>query len=319
MAALSVIICSHNPRPDYLRRTLNALQGQTLPVDQWEMLFIDNASERPLAEIWDISWHPRGRHVREDELGLTPARLRGIVESRGDILVFVDDDNVLGPDFLKQVTFIRSHYPRLGVYGAGSIEPEFEIQPSPEFDTRLSLLALRTVPSALWTNNIRDSNCIPWGAGLCVSRKVANHYREVVAQLNMATILDRRGKQLFSGGDDLFSWASVAAGQGFGLFPELRIKHLIPAGRLQRQYFVRLVHDSAFSNSVLHYLLTGSNAQRVNLLRFFHLLLHGIRNGWFSMRCQWAWSQGQDQAARFISSNKLQAVEPTLRPLITNF
>ena len=36
-----------------------------------------------------------------ERLGLTPARLRGIRESRGELLVFVDDDNVLERDYLE--------------------------------------------------------------------------------------------------------------------------------------------------------------------------------------------------------------------------
>jgi len=61
---------------------------------KWDLFVVDNASETRLAGDWDLSWHPhnpRSRHVREDELGLTPAHLRGIRESRGDLLVFVDE------------------------------------------------------------------------------------------------------------------------------------------------------------------------------------------------------------------------------------
>jgi glycosyltransferase involved in cell wall biosynthesis len=75
---LSVIICTHNPREDYLRRTLDALETQSLPRDQWELFLIDNASKLKLSESWDISWHPHGYHIRENELGLTAARLRGL-------------------------------------------------------------------------------------------------------------------------------------------------------------------------------------------------------------------------------------------------
>ena len=95
MPDTSVILCSHNPRPDYLRRVLDALDAQTLSKENWELLLIDNASKARLADSWGLSWHPRARHIREDELGLMSARLRGIRESCGDLLVFVDDDNVL--------------------------------------------------------------------------------------------------------------------------------------------------------------------------------------------------------------------------------
>ena len=72
---ISVVICSHNPREDYLRRVLAALKAQTLPKEQWELLLIDNASKEPLAGRW-VFWHPYARIIRENQLGLTPARLR---------------------------------------------------------------------------------------------------------------------------------------------------------------------------------------------------------------------------------------------------
>ena len=101
MAEMSVIICAHNPRPQTLRRVLDSLGAQTYSKDRWELLLVDNASDEPLATAWPLSWHPNARHVREDELGLTPARLRGIRESRGDVLVYIDDDNVPAPDYLE--------------------------------------------------------------------------------------------------------------------------------------------------------------------------------------------------------------------------
>lgn len=114
---ITVAICSHNPRPNYLARVLEALKAQTLPREAWELLLIDNASENRLAEAWDLSWHPSARHVREDVLGLTPARLRAISEAAGDVLVLVDDDNVLFPDYLEQCLTIAGEWPILVAWG----------------------------------------------------------------------------------------------------------------------------------------------------------------------------------------------------------
>jgi glycosyltransferase involved in cell wall biosynthesis len=305
-ASLSVILCTHNPRPDYLCRVLASLRGQTLPAEQWEFLVVDNASEQPLAEMWDISWHSRGKHIREDEVGLTLARLRGIRESNGKLLVFVDDDNLLAPDFLEQATAISAQFPVLGVFGAGILEPEFEVQPPLELRSHLNHLALRNAPSPLWTNNARDAQCRPVGAGLCVTRGVANLYRQFVASLGIAAVLDRRGRRLFSGGDDVFSLVAAEVGLHFGVFPKLRITHLISAGRLNQHYLLRLIHDHALSHSVLAYKLDGIQPGRIDFVRYVHLLLHAIKNGWFSMRCQWAWSRGVDGAAQFISANRLK-------------
>ena len=45
---VSVVIPTHNPRMDYLRRVLEALRQQTLPCEQWELLFVDNNSQPEL-------------------------------------------------------------------------------------------------------------------------------------------------------------------------------------------------------------------------------------------------------------------------------
>ena len=127
---VSVILCTHNPRDDYLDRVLIGLRSQTLSFQHWELLLIDNASNEPLADRFNIGWHPNGRHVREDELGLTPARLRGIAESAAELLVFVDDDNVLDPDYLEQGLRLAREYSFLGTWG-GQCVPAFEVEPGP--------------------------------------------------------------------------------------------------------------------------------------------------------------------------------------------
>jgi hypothetical protein len=199
------------------------------------------------------------------------------------------------------------------VFGAGRLEPEFEAPPAPELVPFLSLLALRSVSSILWSNNPADTALIPWGAGLSVTRKTADSYLQLVEQLNVKTVLDRRGQRLYSGGDDLFSWASTFIGKGFGLFPDLRLIHLISADRLNQGYFVQLMHDHRFSHEVVKYLLTGvqsQNRQRpINLLWHLRVFLHGMKNGRFSMRCRRASFRGVDRAAHFISENGLAPLQ----------
>jgi glycosyltransferase involved in cell wall biosynthesis len=79
----SVILCSHNPRPHYLTRVLSALKDQTLAKDRWELLLIDNASDKPLAPNYDLSWHRAAAHIKEPELGLAFARSAAERKVRG--------------------------------------------------------------------------------------------------------------------------------------------------------------------------------------------------------------------------------------------
>ena len=305
---VSVIICSHNPRPDYLARVLESLKAQTLARAEWELLLVDNASSRRLADSWDLSWHPCHAHVREDELGLTPARLRGIREASGSLLLFLDDDNLPAPDYLERAVMIERMYPYLGVVGAGVLEPEFEIAPLPELVPLLGRLALRTSSGHLWTSNPKVEQCVPWGAGLCVTRPIAAAYVQIIERLKISHVLDRHGERLFCGGDDLFSWVSARNGSGFGVFPELRITHLIGAHRLTRSYFLRLVHDHAYSHGILDYLYFGDEQERWGVEAVVRTVLLGIRRGWFSMRCRWAAACGARSATRFLAVQGMRPI-----------
>ena len=62
--AISVVICTHNPNPQSLARVLGALREQTLPLAQWSLVVVDNASTHPIAaaEAATLDWHPAGRH-----------------------------------------------------------------------------------------------------------------------------------------------------------------------------------------------------------------------------------------------------------------
>jgi len=311
VAFVSVIICTHNPRPDALRRVLDSLAAQTLSRERWELLLVDNASDDPLELRWQLAWHPNARHIREDQLGLTPARLRGIRESRGDVLIYVDDDNVLAADYLETAQSLFSKHPQLGVIGAGILEPEFARQPPPELVPYLRILSLRRISSALWSNNPDDQAAVPWGAGLCVKRDVADAYVQLLGRLNRLNVyqlLDRRGRHLFGNGDVAFSWASVTSALGFGVFPQLRVTHLISADRVTQEYFLRLAQDSGFSGGVLDYLRTGlpPGDGLGNAERYLRLLLRGIRKGPFAMRFNLAVARGEDQARAFIAGQRLE-------------
>jgi glycosyltransferase involved in cell wall biosynthesis len=314
MPEISVIICTHNPRPNFLQRVLDTLQTQTLPTEQWEFLLIDNASKEPLSKSWDLSWHPHARHIREDELGLTPARLRGIQESTGGLLVFADDDNLFSPDYLRLAFNIHAKYPHLGVFGAGVLEPEFEVIPPKEILPNVGMLALRKVNGSRWSNNPHDASCVPWGAGLCATRKIANHFSRLIKQLDLGSILGRSGNRLTGGEDDLFTWASVQMGQGFGIFNELQITHLISAGRLSQSYFLRLVEGHHFSHGVMDYLLAGTQPWRPNVVQKLRMFLGGMRKGMFALRWQRALLRGIRRADQFIIGQRLKPVTMPITP-----
>jgi glycosyltransferase involved in cell wall biosynthesis len=255
---LSVIICTHNPRKAYLERVLEALRKQSLSVSGWELIVVDNACTNGTIESIDLSWHPRGRVVKEPELGLTPARLRGIAESSGEVLVYVDDDNVLDPEYLECAVAIASEWPMLGTWGAARITPEFERAPAVDLEKQTAMLALFERDSDIWSNNADDSSSYPSGAGLCVRRIVAEAYRVDCGQKSLNRYLDRRGNHLLSGGDTLIVQTATKVGMGWGAFLRLTLLHLIPRARVELAYLLELREKMTASQSIVRYLRSGA-------------------------------------------------------------
>lgn len=249
MIDVSVVICTHNPRRDYLDRVLEALRSQTLPLDRWELLLVDNASEQKLSDRWDLSWHSNARQVLEDKLGLAFARVRGITESTSLLLVFVDDDNLLSANYLERALEISETWPQLGVFGGQTI-PEFEVPPPARYGDYLGMLALRSFTSAHWTNIPQCDQAIPWGAGMCVRREVAMKYQEYFRDSRLK-ITGRRGHSLLSGEDDEYSYIACEMGFGIGVFPELVLTHLISEQRLSDNYLLKLARGMETSHRLL--------------------------------------------------------------------
>lgn len=256
MVAVSVIICSHNPRPDYLIRVLEALRGQNLSQDQWELVLVDNSSRRELSAIWDLSWHKNARHVREEELGLTRARLKGIQVAIGDLLVFVDDDNVLASNYLSEALQIAHEWPLLGTWG-GTITGEFEVPPEPWMQPLLWCLCIREFQKPAWSNNPEDGPSQPGGAGLCARASVARHYAGKVLKDPVRRKFGRIGEALSSCEDSDLVYTSCDLQMGFGNFPQLTLTHLIPKNRLQPTYLLSLMQGIIESGTVLRYLTLG--------------------------------------------------------------
>ena len=275
---VSIIICTHNPRSDYLNRVLEALKYQTLSKDIWELLLVDNASEKILSSEIDLSWHSQARHIREEQLGLTPTRLRGIREAKAETLVFVDDDNILEANYLQEALHILQSMPSLGAIG-GQIIPEYELSPPEWLFPYENKLAIRRIDRSVWSNNRDDWQAIPWGAGLVIRKNVCTVYSKALEIDPRRAMLDRKGDLLISGGDTDMALTCLELDLGFGVFESLGITHLISKRRLTEDYMLRLIRGLHTSSFLLPYLrgeTIPQKADRKSLLykearRIYHL------------------------------------------------
>lgn len=256
---ISVITCAHNPRANYLEQVIDALKHQTLARDGWEYLLIDNASREPLASAVNLSWHSHARLIREEKLGLTHARLRGIRESTGEILVFVDDDNVLDADYLEQVIKIADTWPILGAF-SGQVRASFEETPPEWTRPYWRRLAINEFDRDSWSNVPCMEQTTPNGAGLCVRRRVAEEYLAYHSSGKRRIVLDRIGASLLSAGDLDLAATACDLGLGNGLFTSLRVTHLIPQERTSEEYLLGLLEAQAVSSRLLQSFRTNGQA-----------------------------------------------------------
>jgi len=92
---ISVIIPTLN-RDKCLNAALTSLVTQAFPVDQFEVLVVDNGSTdttRSVTEQFIAQFpHHHIQYLYEPEPGLLSGRHRGALAATGDVLVFIDDD-----------------------------------------------------------------------------------------------------------------------------------------------------------------------------------------------------------------------------------
>src|SRR5688572_22708046 len=111
----SIITCTYNPNPAIFARILNSLVTLVQGRNDTELIIVDNQSDPPLSrnpglkEI--LSAYKQINLIEEHRPGQTYARISGSKASRGEVLVFVDDDNLLASDYLEQLEFVLGEHP----------------------------------------------------------------------------------------------------------------------------------------------------------------------------------------------------------------
>jgi glycosyltransferase involved in cell wall biosynthesis/predicted O-methyltransferase YrrM len=136
---LSAVICTYD-RADMLRLTLESLCGQTLDQKAFEVVVVDDGSKdhtREVAHLFEARLPLRYSHQRN--AGLASARNHGLFLSRGEVLLFLDDDDIADPGLLEAhcATHRRFPDPRYGVLGYTALEPTVARDPLMHFVTEV--------------------------------------------------------------------------------------------------------------------------------------------------------------------------------------
>lgn len=131
---ISVVVCTYN-RDKFIGRSLECLANQTLDKEYYEIIVIDNNSTDQTASIVMTFINDHAglniRYVFEEKKGLSFARNRGISESNGIIITFIDDDAEAVQGFLETVYKFLKDRPDISGVG-GKVKPVYPggIEPS---------------------------------------------------------------------------------------------------------------------------------------------------------------------------------------------
>lgn len=240
---LSVVIPTYNGAkrlPQVLERLRSQSETTTFT---WEILIVDNNSADGTASlIQDVQkdWNSpfNLRYCFEAEQGLAFARTRGITEAKGELVAFLDDDNLPDLHWVAEAYKFAQIHPQLGAFG-GQIHGEFEVTPPVNFKRIESFLAIRergTEPHLYQPENLS----LPPGAALVVRRQA---WLENVPK--RLTLVGRIQDSMLAGEDYEALLYLHRAGWEIWYNPAMHTYHQIPQYRLEKPYLISLIRGSS--------------------------------------------------------------------------
>ena len=105
---ISVVIPLYN-KERYIKRTLDAVLRQTF--NDFEVVIIDDGSTDSGPDIVRDFKEKRIKLIRQENGGVSAARNRGIIESQGSIVAFLDSDDEWEENYLEYVNKMSIIFP----------------------------------------------------------------------------------------------------------------------------------------------------------------------------------------------------------------
>lgn len=232
---ISIIICTYN-REKYLYGALENIAKNTISKDKYEIVLVNNNSTDSTEELCnrfhtafpDITFS----YFVETNQGLSFARNRGIAEAKGDVLLFLDDDSFVQPDYLTNLQLHLDSMPNMMAFG-GKIDPLFESGEAPKWLCKWTYS---------WVSAIDlGDNIIPFPETQYPIGANMGFRKECIERLgNFNTQLGRSKKNLMGGEEkDIFTRVHKA-GLKIYYLPDILVRHVIPPSRTTQEYIARL-------------------------------------------------------------------------------
>lgn len=136
----SLVIPTYNKKA-VLELTLASLINQTYPRDKFEIIVVDDGSTDGTHQLFPSStpFPFQLAYVKQENGGRAAARNAGILEAQGETIIFIDDDQIVPPQFIESHMKLHRHHQNLVI--AGYRSHVFSFAPStPEHQAILSYL-----------------------------------------------------------------------------------------------------------------------------------------------------------------------------------
>jgi len=239
---ISVVVPTYN-RASYLRRTLDSFfEQECLTGVDHELLVVDNNSSEETSQVLrSFDGNETLRCVVEPQQGLCHARNRGVKESRGSVVAFLDDDVIVDGQWLRHLDdcFRDTGADVVGGRSYLIYEDELPRWFGPAFRKALSEVNLGTRRRTL-----KDGDNL---FGL----NIAFRKSKLVESGGFDGKLDRKGKMLLGGGETELLRRMAASGATIVYEPRAVVGHIIGPERLRWDYFERRAAGSGSTLAIL--------------------------------------------------------------------
>ncbi|HLP87554.1 MAG TPA: hormogonium polysaccharide biosynthesis glycosyltransferase HpsE [Nostocaceae cyanobacterium] len=250
---LTVAIPTYNGA-SRLPQVLERLQNQNYPQHlQWEIIIIDNNSKDNTAKLiqeyqktWDYPFSLK--YFLETRQGAAFARIKAIQEAQGELVCFLDDDNLPALDWLLEADKFAQEHPQAGAI-ASQIHGIYDRELPAKLKPIMFYLAINERGEQPHLYHPRRQG-FPPSAGLVVRCHVWKNH------VPFQPFFTGRVGSSMLGSEDAEALCYIQkAGWEIWYNPAMQIEHIIPASRLEKDYLISLMRGVGLASSYLRMLI----------------------------------------------------------------